>query len=203
MKFESVADVLEHYGVEVDSKLGNSKNYLVRCPFHQDSKPSCSVHKINGLFLCFSCGASGSIIKLISHLAGCDWSTAKKLWEDDESVLKLETKKVKDIDIEIGFLDIIKLMNNLIFQTEIKPELANLEINNYITEDNHKRRLFFKMEEKLFQDWLYFGIVDDPYTYLLNIMPEELKTELRNAFKLLNGENICLKSTTEAGKLKL
>jgi DNA-binding MarR family transcriptional regulator len=43
----------------------------IRCPFHSDDNPSCSVSsKKNGCWHCFGCGKNGSLIQLLMQLKG-------------------------------------------------------------------------------------------------------------------------------------
>lgn len=39
-------------------------NAMVRCPLHEDRRPSLSIHLEDGVFHCFSCGESGSLERL-------------------------------------------------------------------------------------------------------------------------------------------
>lgn len=70
-----VADFQERTAPEVEQKdeawfLGelerncsdvrvNGKDFLIVCPFHADSNPSCGVDRFTGMFKCFACGAGG------------------------------------------------------------------------------------------------------------------------------------------------
>ena len=42
--------------------------YLGRCPFHDDSRPSMSVSEGKGVYHCFSCGAGGDVIGFVMDL---------------------------------------------------------------------------------------------------------------------------------------
>lgn len=44
------------------------KDFLIVCPFHADSNPSCGVDRYRGVFRCFSCGAGGGWNKLAAKL---------------------------------------------------------------------------------------------------------------------------------------
>ena len=46
------------------------------CPFHQESKPSLSIHPERGLFYCFGCQASGDVIDFYSRINGLDFMEA-------------------------------------------------------------------------------------------------------------------------------
>lgn len=60
--------------------LTKGKDFLIVCPFHADSNPSCGVDKHKGVFRCFSCGAGGSWNKLAAKL-----SMEKLAWQRDKT----------------------------------------------------------------------------------------------------------------------
>jgi len=86
MKFESVEDLLEHYGVYIDRKKSNKRDFMVRCVFHDDTNPSMSVSRLKGLYNCFSCGAKGNIYHLIKQLEGCSYQQAMKIWDGEQAI---------------------------------------------------------------------------------------------------------------------
>jgi DNA primase len=59
--------VLAHYGIAV---VGQGDQTKVRCPFHDDARPSCSVNLAKGLFHCFAggCGASGNVLDFVHRM---------------------------------------------------------------------------------------------------------------------------------------
>jgi len=54
-----ITKVLSHYGITPD------KNHHIKCPFHQDDKPSCKIYPETGTFHCFGCGVTGDQIEFI------------------------------------------------------------------------------------------------------------------------------------------
>ena len=56
-----IVDVISNYV----SLTARGKNYFGVCPFHDDSNPSMSVSREKKIYTCFSCGASGNVIKFI------------------------------------------------------------------------------------------------------------------------------------------
>jgi hypothetical protein len=43
----------------------------VRCPFHEERTPSCSLDELAGTFLCFGCGRKGTFTEVIDrHYSG-------------------------------------------------------------------------------------------------------------------------------------
>src|SRR5690554_2962106 len=60
-----ITKVLSHYGITPD------KNNHIKCPFHQDDKPSCKIYPETGTFHCFGCGATGDQIEFIEKYDKC------------------------------------------------------------------------------------------------------------------------------------
>jgi len=54
------------------------KEYVGRCPFHEDKTPSFSVNEAKGLFYCFGCGESGDVFDFIMRLDGLTFPEAKR-----------------------------------------------------------------------------------------------------------------------------
>jgi len=55
----SIQAVLNYYGLKPD------KNGMVKCPFHDDDKPSMKIYPQTNTFHCFGCGKSGDVIEFI------------------------------------------------------------------------------------------------------------------------------------------
>lgn len=73
--------ILEHllpqdiYGADLKK---NSKGFVMRCPFHQDTAPSFQVYEDNKSFNCFGCGVGGSAFDFIMKRDGIDFLCALK-----------------------------------------------------------------------------------------------------------------------------
>jgi DNA primase len=61
----SLEQILRHYGVKVQ---GRGQQRMALCPFHKDTKPSCSVHLERNVFNCFGCGAQGSVLDFVARI---------------------------------------------------------------------------------------------------------------------------------------
>jgi DNA primase len=57
--------ILRHYGVKI---VGRGKQRMALCPFHADTKPSCSIHLGRNVFNCFGCGAKGSVLDFVARI---------------------------------------------------------------------------------------------------------------------------------------
>src|SRR5947208_4882871 len=66
--------VLGHYGL---APLGQGEQAKVRCPFHDDERPSCSVNLERGIFHCHagSCGAKGNVLEFVHRMETRDGAT--------------------------------------------------------------------------------------------------------------------------------
>lgn len=70
------------------------KNYFGVCPFHDDHSPSMSVSKEKQIYTCFSCGATGNVIKFIQDYENISFIDAVKKCADIAGiVLDFETKR--------------------------------------------------------------------------------------------------------------
>ena len=67
-KFEcggkELAKILYYYGYIPD---GNSEEYKIVCPFHEDVNPSMIVNIRKGTWFCFGCGLSGNAVDFVSQ----------------------------------------------------------------------------------------------------------------------------------------
>lgn len=67
-KFKQISDLLP----DVIARLGQGKErrdeFVCHCPFHQERFASFSLNMAKGVYICFSCGASGSISLLAIKL---------------------------------------------------------------------------------------------------------------------------------------
>ncbi|MDD4193012.1 MAG: CHC2 zinc finger domain-containing protein, partial [Mangrovibacterium sp.] len=61
----SILAVLKHYGLQPD------RNHMLRCPFHEDEKPSMKIYPDTNTFHCFGCGCSGDTIEFIQQKEQC------------------------------------------------------------------------------------------------------------------------------------
>jgi hypothetical protein len=57
--------VLAHYGL---SPMGKGDQVKIRCPFHPDEEPSCSVNLAKRLFHCFACRAAGNVLEFVHEM---------------------------------------------------------------------------------------------------------------------------------------
>lgn len=73
LKALSLMEVFDHYNIEAGSSHGTS--FRIRCPFHEDDRPSCSVNLESKVFNCFACGEQGNVFDLIAGLEGFDPNT--------------------------------------------------------------------------------------------------------------------------------
>jgi DNA primase len=61
----SFEQILDSYGVKT---RGAGSKRMALCPFHPDTKPSCSIHLERKVFYCFGCGATGSVLDFVAKI---------------------------------------------------------------------------------------------------------------------------------------
>lgn len=69
------ADMLRIINQHVELKR-RGKEYIGKCPFHSDRRPSFSVNPQKGLWHCFACQIGGSVIDFVMKLKNCTFSEA-------------------------------------------------------------------------------------------------------------------------------
>ncbi|MEW6277748.1 MAG: CHC2 zinc finger domain-containing protein [Candidatus Eremiobacterota bacterium] len=70
-----LVEVLPRYGVELKRK---GKNWLGRCPFHEDRQASLSVNREARLWNCFGCSAGGDVLSFLEKRQGLSFADAVK-----------------------------------------------------------------------------------------------------------------------------
>jgi len=84
-----IRSVITSLDIKIGGEIGT--HFLLFCPFHYNTRtPACEIDKSNGMFICFSCGESGSVIDMIMRTSNRNYFEASRL---------LNSKK-NDIDIE-------------------------------------------------------------------------------------------------------
>jgi len=76
----SLLRLIEAQGYEL-SKRG--KDYVTRCPFHEDNTPSLVITPAKNLFHCFGCDAAGSVIDWVMKTQGVSFKHAVELLRKD------------------------------------------------------------------------------------------------------------------------
>ena len=79
-----ITKVLAHYSIKID------KNKHIKCPFHEDEKPSCKIYPETETYNCFGCGKTGDVIQFIQDKENCTKHEALK----KASELIEETKNI-------------------------------------------------------------------------------------------------------------
>ena len=65
--------ILAHYGIAV---VGQGDQAKIRCPFHDDRDPSCSVNLAKGVFNCHACHHAGNVLDFVHRMETRDGTKA-------------------------------------------------------------------------------------------------------------------------------
>jgi len=65
-------------GEYVRLRRSGPSRYMGLCPFHNEKKPSFTVHAVHQFYKCFSCGVSGDVIKFVQEKEGLSFFEALK-----------------------------------------------------------------------------------------------------------------------------
>jgi len=79
---KSSVDIVGVIGEYVRLRRSGTQRYMGLCPFHNEKKPSFTVHVTLQIYKCFSCGVSGDVIKFVQEKEGRTfWDALKSLAE--------------------------------------------------------------------------------------------------------------------------
>lgn len=131
----NIAQVLQNLGVDVH-RIGE-REITGKCPVHirtvgrEDRSPSWSMNASNGLWICFSCGARGSLGSLIHELSdgkdGVDPFTIQKLLVES-SYSSLVTPKPTESEIYVdreAFFSFSRIPENLSESRNLNPDILH------------------------------------------------------------------------------
>ena len=105
--------VLLHYGL---TPVGSGDQAKVRCPFHDDQRPSCSVNLVKGLWHCFAgCGA-GNVLDFVHRMETRDGATVS---------LRLAAVRLAEISgVNLGPTKTLAKLGNAVAKKKVLPHIA-------------------------------------------------------------------------------
>lgn len=69
-------DVAKRLGLEPTRPFARSRDWLARCPLHDDRRPSLRLNPTRGVWYCHPCGEGGDGLRLVERVRGCDFADA-------------------------------------------------------------------------------------------------------------------------------
>jgi DNA primase len=77
-QLKSSVDIVSVVGEYLRLRRSGASRYMGLCPFHNETKPSFTVHVGLQIYKCFSCGAAGDVIKFVMEKDGLSFYEALK-----------------------------------------------------------------------------------------------------------------------------
>lgn len=119
-----------------DIKIGGEidTHFLIFCPFHYNvNTPACEVDKSNGMFICFSCGETGSIIDMIMRTTNRNYFEAMRMINSRKDVVDIEREVDQAIeapsDLPEFDMDLIRRLHTSLMNSDrAKEYFANRNI---------------------------------------------------------------------------
>lgn len=119
-----------------DIKIGGEidTHFLIFCPFHYNvNTTACEVDKSNGMFICFSCGETGSIIDMIMRTTNRNYFEAMRMINSRKDVVDIEREVDQAIEApsdlpEFDMNLIRRLHSSLMNSDRAKEYFANRNI---------------------------------------------------------------------------
>lgn len=132
--------LLTWLGLEVKK---NGSGWMLLCPFHDDTKPSCSVNLEKGRFHCFGCGVKGDTIEFVKLYKKTDFKGAVKILKeytglvDDRKKPIVPEKVDKEQQTDITLNDIADYYHKKLFEN--KKALAYLKKRGFTDPELYMR----------------------------------------------------------------
>ena len=77
--------LVQSRGIEL--KKHGYRNYIGRCPFHDDEEPSLIITPAKGLFHCMGCGSAGNAIQFVQKHDGVSFRHAFEILSEGKGLL--------------------------------------------------------------------------------------------------------------------
>lgn len=90
-----VEAVLEKIGVDFTP---TGERYMVCCPFHHDTNPSCGIWQDGGFFLCFACGMEGRLVDFVQEYCDVPYEDASKIVQGQSTLMNIEADIERVLD---------------------------------------------------------------------------------------------------------
>lgn len=86
---QQINRVLSGAGIDIEAEYGT--DYIIFCPYHNNNRtPAGEVSKESGLFFCFGCQTTRSLIELIMHMTGRTYFEAIRFIKSKETETDIE-----------------------------------------------------------------------------------------------------------------
>ena len=90
--------ILNKYGVDVP----HTEQFNILCPFHDDTRQSCSINIEQGVWICFAGSGQGSLKSFIWKLSGKSWSKIQEEFESPDLGFDFDFNSFAQDSIENG-----------------------------------------------------------------------------------------------------
>lgn len=91
----NIVDVVQEH---VRLRPSGPSRYMGLCPFHNEKKPSFTVHVVHQFYKCFSCGAGGDVFKFVQETQGISFYEALKWLADRAGIAMPKRANYSDED---------------------------------------------------------------------------------------------------------
>jgi len=100
-QLKSSIDLVGVVGEYVRLKKSGAQRYMGLCPFHNEKRPSFTVHSAHQFYKCFSCGEGGDVFTFIQKIEGISFYEAMKLLAERHGIAMPKRTLVADEDSKL------------------------------------------------------------------------------------------------------
>lgn len=106
---QQIHRVLTGAGIEIEAEYGT--DYIIFCPYHSNTRtPAGEVSKESGLFFCFGCQTTKSLIELIMHMTNRTYFEAVRYIKGKETETNIESVINKTLYAKPDFVQYDELL---------------------------------------------------------------------------------------------
>jgi DNA primase len=136
---EQVKRVLNGSGIDIQSEVDS--DYIIFCPYHNNYRtPAAEVSKENGIFFCFACQITKTLIELVMHTSARSYFEASRYIKSKEQETSIENVINKSLYIAPDYIPydevLIKRLNNQAIES---PRAMRYFNGRSITEQSVKK----------------------------------------------------------------
>jgi DNA primase len=91
-----IVDIIQRHVILKKS----GRNYMGKCPFHNDKSPSMNVSREKGIFKCFACGVGGDALTFIMRLKNQTFGEVIRELAEDQGIEIIEEGRNPEVALQ-------------------------------------------------------------------------------------------------------
>lgn len=147
---DQIKRVLTGSGINIESEVDS--DFILFCPYHANHRtPAGEIDKTSGLFFCFSCHKTASLIEFVMHMTNRTYFEAARFIKSKETATNLEAEVEKQLHQKPDYVQFDELLiQRLSTQALESPRAMRYYEGRLISEDSvNKFKLGFSEKQDM------------------------------------------------------